>query len=60
MRVYKEDETKDDEKPTKSVCEKKERHRRKGKKNKVFWIPKEQEVKPIRMFSECVFRHVTA
>jgi hypothetical protein len=59
MRLYKKDakpknETDNEEKPTKSVCEKKERKSRKGPKNKVFWIPKEREMKPITMFTDAL------
>ena len=48
-----------EEKPTKSVCEKNQT-RKKGTKNSVFWIKKEQENKPekMTMFSTEIFEHV--
>ena len=57
MRVY--EEEKDHEKPTKSVCEKAET-RKKGAKNKIFWIRKEREKNPgkISMFTDEIFKHL--
>jgi hypothetical protein len=45
--------------PTKSICEKK-KTRKKGTKNAVFWIKKEQIDKPekVTMFSTEIFKHV--
>jgi hypothetical protein len=40
-----EKDTTEEKNPTKSVCEKNET-RKKGRKNKVFWIKKEQEKNP--------------
>ena len=55
----KENEHEKKENPTKSVCEKNQT-RKKGTKNSVFWIKKEQIDKPekVTMFSTEIFKHV--